>query len=625
MIIIRLVISLCLLLFNISFFIKVIGQLKEEGFIIALLIEVILILILIIFGIVTYQFLSNRPLFKHIFNTPEKQKGSINNLPQVYLKTMVFKPIQKLAEASEEIDYKNLITLAQNKYALSIGLFKYTVGALIILGLLGTFLGLMESIIPISEALGKNSTEAQEEIRKSLSGIGTAFNTSILGITASLVVGFLNSWFLNLLETKFIQLEHYVQTNYIPLLHEEYSSPSKNISNKLERLGKDLNTLFTKKVDQLVESVEKNTVQTKNELVKIQDNFLTSLRESNESFEQKLNDNHENYIDQLTAQHKIYIIQLGAQLKSLEAKFVASMNYFFGELEKRNLNTIELLEGKATTIYALIQASSKKHLKQIEENLANILVVLDEHSKLVFKQFEEETKKYLEQQIATFNTLSAGIGSQLNEGLLEYLDAQRSLITAHQNNLNQLTEKSNDILTAHQNNLGQFTEQSNDILIVQSQENQKMQNSLNEIKKFYQNQMIDLQKLVNDHLNSFKDKLEQATASYASFSNEVKTISAELGKIKEQNQMLHQEKEELYKAQLDLNHKAVEKAKALISSIKQEQEIWYTAIETKQNNINNTVGNNAQLMKNMQGEIKDLINSFIQNLGDFKRQLGDQK
>ncbi len=78
---------------------------------------------------------------------------------------------------------------------------RYMVGLLVFLGLLGTFWGLLETIQSVGNAIGALDTKASDNVAlfdelKSglaapLKGMGTAFSASLLGLSGSLVLGFL--------------------------------------------------------------------------------------------------------------------------------------------------------------------------------------------------------------------------------------------------------------------------------------------------------------------------------------------------------------------------------------------------------------------------------------------------
>lgn len=82
-------------------------------------------------------------------------------------------------------------------------LSRYTIGLLIFLGLLGTFWGLLETVGSIRDViaglqvtnggdLGSVFAELKSGLETPLSGMGTAFSSSLFGLAGSLVLGFLD-------------------------------------------------------------------------------------------------------------------------------------------------------------------------------------------------------------------------------------------------------------------------------------------------------------------------------------------------------------------------------------------------------------------------------------------------
>ncbi len=81
-------------------------------------------------------------------------------------------------------------------------LIRYLSGLLIFLGLLGTFWGLLTTIGAVNEVIGGLTVGAQDigsafdtlknGLQRPLSGMGTAFSTSLFGLSGALVLGFLD-------------------------------------------------------------------------------------------------------------------------------------------------------------------------------------------------------------------------------------------------------------------------------------------------------------------------------------------------------------------------------------------------------------------------------------------------
>lgn len=79
---------------------------------------------------------------------------------------------------------------------------RYLTGLLVFLGLLGTFYGLLETVNGVVATIGQLDSSAtdtaamfqtlKEGLSKPLSGMGTAFSASLLGLSGSLILGFLD-------------------------------------------------------------------------------------------------------------------------------------------------------------------------------------------------------------------------------------------------------------------------------------------------------------------------------------------------------------------------------------------------------------------------------------------------
>ena len=80
-------------------------------------------------------------------------------------------------------------------------LSRYLIGLMIFLGLLGTFWGLLDTVNAVSGVIAALNTQTdvtslfndlQAGLKAPLSGMGTAFGTSLFGLAGSLVIGFLD-------------------------------------------------------------------------------------------------------------------------------------------------------------------------------------------------------------------------------------------------------------------------------------------------------------------------------------------------------------------------------------------------------------------------------------------------
>ena len=101
-------------------------------------------------------------------------------------------------------------------------LSRYMIGLLVFLGLLGTFYGLLNTISSVSGTIQGLSVEAGqndnffntliEGLQTPLSGMGTAFSSSLFGLAGSLVLGFLDLQSSSAQNRFYVELEDWLST-----------------------------------------------------------------------------------------------------------------------------------------------------------------------------------------------------------------------------------------------------------------------------------------------------------------------------------------------------------------------------------------------------------------------------
>lgn len=96
---------------------------------------------------------------------------------------------------------RSLLDGIESRLEESRDLSRYLIGLLIFLGLLGTFWGLLQTITAVGDVIGGLSVSSgdaaavfanlQSGLQAPLSGMGTAFSSSLFGLAGSLILGFL--------------------------------------------------------------------------------------------------------------------------------------------------------------------------------------------------------------------------------------------------------------------------------------------------------------------------------------------------------------------------------------------------------------------------------------------------
>jgi hypothetical protein len=131
---------------------------------------------------------------------------------------------------------------------------RYLVGLLVFLGLLGTFWGLLETIGSIGstiqglDAAGGNSNDVLNALKQGLSaplaGMGTAFSSSLFGLSGSLVLGFLDLQAGRAQNRFYVELENWLSSVTDPNSDIPVIDPSKGASaDELKLLGERLRAM----------------------------------------------------------------------------------------------------------------------------------------------------------------------------------------------------------------------------------------------------------------------------------------------------------------------------------------------------------------------------------------------
>ncbi len=157
------------------------------------------------------------------------------------VRSSIYKRIRDLVHIKQnggEIDHDVLGDIHAGEASRKAGLSNYILGILIILGLIGTLKGLITAIIEVQPLL-KDIQDLDQlptisnALQRTLSGMSTAFVTTLAGLVTSLGLG-LCSWLFNLLNSVFLtKFETVVSTEIIPHFTQ---APESTIEYSMDRL-----------------------------------------------------------------------------------------------------------------------------------------------------------------------------------------------------------------------------------------------------------------------------------------------------------------------------------------------------------------------------------------------------
>ena len=208
----------------------------------------------------------------------------------------LLKPILQLIKTKpdniifSQIGAKTLLESIESRLIEQREISRYLIGLLIFLGLLGTFWGLLETIESVSETVENLdfSQESQklflllkEGLEKPLSGMGTAFSSSLFGLGGSLILGF------------FDLQSSQAQNRFYNEVEEKLAHYTKVSSLSTENIKSDFAPAY---IESLIENTAENLKMTTKEIEQQninQQKIVNSLIEMNQFLDQNINTNKE--------------------------------------------------------------------------------------------------------------------------------------------------------------------------------------------------------------------------------------------------------------------------------------------------------------------------------------------
>ena len=288
-----------------------------------------------------------------------------------------------------ELTYESLKDHLYTEEMEKTGFSRYLASIFILLGLIGTVLGLSQSLINLEPLLSKlkNVTDlaaVSNAIAQTLSGMKTAFSATIAGIAATVLLTFLNflfgrhsTSFLNKLEN-FTTL-YLIPYFLVPTTEEASIRFADTVSKGAEALDRSTNPLL---------EVSKNLDGSVNKV----DNLLKTLTQIGNKYDQA--------VDKLTTAQKELI---DAQQKK-EDRLDKTSSKYDGTLKKFQEETGKLIDGTNESIKQLVkdiaENINKAYLEKMKDTTQSIMENINkslsanknEVQKLLNAQFDNQAK-----------------------------------------------------------------------------------------------------------------------------------------------------------------------------------------------------------------------------------------
>lgn len=352
--------------------------------------------VIIIWGIIAIAKLikQRNSIAKDIQNCSLEDEGSSNRISQ-YLKSIEGKGASEHYE-----EYVNLGTIAP-LYKANLHLWQAYPGIFTSLGILGTFLGLSISVMRFNSA---DASAIRASIESLLSGMGTAFFTSLCGMLFALIYTRTEKWAVNSLSK---DLDSLCQR----LDNQTYISPDKYLENSLEAISTQISSIdssFKKNIEEvfntkIVPMMEELTQKLENPAQTVVDSLVKEFQRICDNFAGTLTESVNNKMEELL-QQMIVASEAMNKLPSVIDNISEQMKLAYDGVVKEIEESIEQRKEYDTEVqsqYANLGNHIKLLQNQLNEQMKGIPAMIEtasEQMKLAYDGVVKEIEEAIEQR-----------------------------------------------------------------------------------------------------------------------------------------------------------------------------------------------------------------------------------
>lgn len=375
--------------------------------------------------------------------------------------SIIYRRIRDLVNIKQnggEIDHDVLGDIHAGATSRKAGLSNYILGILIILGLVGTLWGLTTAVRKVQPILQNiedidQLSQISKAIQETLSGMNTAFITTLAGLLASFGLGFCG-WFFNLLNSAFLtRFETVVVTEIIPHFKQTPESALESSVDQLQVSVGEFKLATEDNVRRMQESIQQLTEKSWDAYLEQQYVIANELGEIPRELRESLGG----------------ISEYQVLIKSTVASFEKLTENFMAEISK-NQSSVDAMvsDFKELTTQSMSQVS--EYQKALQDGLENAVPRLEAEGKTL----KEAIEAYQNSQSKFIDDLSSTLQNQLQS----ITDNQQMIVNVliglkDELHIRSVLEKQNQIFERIETSL---TENQKEMVLVLSQSILEAQN-----------------------------------------------------------------------------------------------------------------------------------------------------
>ncbi|MDE0086939.1 MAG: anti-phage ZorAB system protein ZorA [Candidatus Poribacteria bacterium] len=523
---------------------------------------------------------------EEIFNRSDKFFRPFNKAWQEFKESLITperrKVVYKTDEASLFFSEERLIGQYMNLR------FWNSVPAILVgLGILGTFVGLVWGLGPFSNINFEQTSEIQEAIKILLSGVSTAFVTSVWGMLVSLLFNWLEKGGIGMVSRKIANLQGALDLPFTLKTQEEIAEKQKD---ELEQQTAVLKSLFTDFGNDIKSAMREGRQEILSELNKTVEAFSTTILEQLRPILEKLME----AIEELRQQKEESSAEA---IKELIEKFQESLS----------ASTVTQMEELAKTVGEASQ-SLKDLPNQIGMMIASIQEQINQTHQLLAETSQEQTDQMKNMLEGMINTLQSVVdlaakqtGEQLDLQMENMKTVSQESIQTLQTTITELRHSMTETLKEQQDAIDKITSQTSQASVDATDKiSQLMDQITSRLSETVQDAEKSIETLLQQQNEQTKAFNAQITNSMETFESGQKMLAEMESSVSSVRQII--EKTQALSGQLTMGADQLESAgRQLMQAstvFNQENEKYLTENRETIQQLENLHGQTLQLIDN---------------------------
>ncbi len=498
-------------------------------------------------------------------------------------------------------------------------------------GILGTFVGLVWGLIPFSNVDFQNTEEIKVAIKELLSGVSTAFVTSVWGMVASLLFNGIEKLAIGGVNSKIANLQRSLDKIFTLTVAQEIAFRQED---ELAQQTAALKSFSTDLANDIKSAMAQGREEILRELNKTVEAFSTTILEqlrpilerlmvAIEELRQEKEESSTEAIKELIEKFQESMSATAVTQMEELAKTVGEASQSLKDLPEQIGDMIASVQEQIDQTRELLAATSQEQTTQMNSMMEEMLVVLQTGAKSAANQIKEQS----DQQIENMKAVSDESIQALQTAIAALQQSITETVAKQQGAINQITSKTAQASTDATAQMENMTEK---ILVVlqtgaESAANQAKEQSDQQIKNMkavsdesiqaLQTAIADLQQSITetvakqqDAINRTTSQVEQAaTESTGRLTQTVQSAEESISKLlKQQDEQI-----KAFNAQIANSRDTLESGRELLEGMRASLSSVREIIEKTQS-FSDQLIDGAELLENTGKQLMQASTAFNQ-------------